>query len=53
MKIVAYDIVVGASNLSLIRYVGKKISEGWQPYGQPFMGPDRQIMQAIVKYAAE
>jgi hypothetical protein len=53
-KIIDYGTVAHAQSPQLDLLVRKKITEGWQPYGSPYViatnGSSAAICQALVKY---
>ncbi len=49
-KIKDYDVVSSYNGLQLGIIVQEKMKEGWVVYGFPFLGPNNQVCQGIVKY---
>ncbi len=46
-RLAEYDIISASNSKQLADKVNEKISEGWQPYGDPFSHAG-QLLQAVV-----
>ena len=50
MKITDYKIVFPTNNEDMELRVNHSLSEGWQPYGSPYVDRNGKEKQAMVKY---